>query len=405
MILTARWVAPVAHPLIEQGFVEIEGTRIARVGRAAELPDDATRGGVIDFGQAIITPGLVNPHTHLELGCYAGLIAPQPLWPWIGELVGLRRQPEAAERERRAVEDSAWRSLRAGITCVGDISRTGTSWSALHQIPIRKVCFVELLALADEPARDVAELRAAVQAVNEDELLTAGISPHAPYSVGAEQVAAAIRLAGELGRPWTMHLAETPEEVAFLRGDSSGLPAMLTERMRVRGVASPQAAAGEYLDRVSRGAEAGCIAHMNYAGPADFERVAAAGHAVVYCPRAHRFFGHEAYPLAAMRAAGVRVAIGTDSPASNDGVSLLDEVHCLRERVAEPPASAELLRMITIEAAAALRLEGAIGSIEVGKQADLAVFPVDAGEGDPVGALIGLRPQAVGVWVAGTRVQ
>jgi len=229
VILTARWIVPVSHPPIENGFVEVRHGRIVAVGRRAQLPAtndiDPLRA---DFGEAAITPGFVNPHTHLELGCYAGhLPPPSSLWDWIGGLIELRRRPGAGARERAALEEYAWRTLRAGVTCVGDISRRGDAWAVLKNVPIRKVCFAELLTLADEPPRSVSELRAAIESVEEDDLLTAGVSPHAPYTVPAEQFADAIRLADELDRPWTTHLAETPEEAAFLRGDASRIPAML----------------------------------------------------------------------------------------------------------------------------------------------------------------------------------
>jgi hypothetical protein len=119
------------------------------------------RADLTDLGQVVLTPGLVNPHTHLELGCYAGRLKPGPFWPWLKQLVELRRAPGQQERERQAAGQGAWASLRAGVTCVGDISRLNVAWHALKEVPIRKVCFVELLTLADGPPRNPQELAAA----------------------------------------------------------------------------------------------------------------------------------------------------------------------------------------------------------------------------------------------------
>lgn len=403
MILTAAWVLPVAGPPLRRGYVAIEGARVAEVGAADALPA-ARRAAAEDLGQTALTPGLVNPHTHLELTAYAGRIAPRPLWQWLGELVKLRGEPGRVERERRGVYEGAWQSLRAGVTCVGDISRENVAWSVLKPLPLRKVCFVELLTLADQPPRDPAELRAAVADVAEDDWLTVGVSPHAPYSVPAEQIRAAIALADELDRPWCTHWAETPEEIAFLAGDDGALPRLLRGLLRQCGVRSPRMTAGAYLEQCVAEGRPGALAHVNYVGAADVECIARGGHVVVYCPRAHRFFGHAPHPLRRLQAAGVPVAVGTDSRASNEGLSPLEELRFLRRHVADAPAADVLLRMVTLEAARALRLEERIGSLERGKQADLAAFPVAPGVDDPAAALVESCPAAAGVWVAGRRV-
>ena len=421
MIIKAAWVVPIAAPPIRDGFVEIAGQRIVRVGPAEALkapmrcdgasredqapvepPDAGTP--VCDLGQAIITPGLVNPHTHLELTAYAGMLKPAPFWKWIEKLVVLRRKSGRRERESRGATEGAWQSLRAGVTCVGDISRENVSWVALKDVPIRKVCFVELLSLADQPPRDPAELRTAVAEVDEDELLTAGVTPHAPYTVSSEHIRAALSLADEIGRPWCTHWAETREEVAFLRGDERALPWFLGRLLKQCGVRSPASPPGEYLQRCADGLRPGLLAHGNYMDGADAHQIAAGGHSVVYCPRAHAFFGHEAHPFSRLRAAGVRVAIGTDSPASNEDLSLLREIQFMGRNCADLPRADELLRMVTLTAAEALGLERQIGSLEPGKAADLAVFPCAAETVDPIDELIDRALLPVAVWVAGRQV-
>ena len=423
MIFKAAWVVPVGAPPIRDGAVEVVGERIGRVGKAGDLnlspwkgggrgrvesaPPPSlplSGGGVEDLGDVILTPGLVNPHTHLELTCYAGMLEPRPFWEWLPGLVKLRAMPGQVEREQRGVYDGAWESLRAGVTCMGDISRRNLHWQVLKPIPIRKVCFVELLTLADDPPRNCEELRAAVAGVEEDVLLTVGVTPHAPYSVPSEQIAAAVRLAAELRRPWCTHWAETREELAFLRGDSAGLPAFVRAILEQCGVRSPGLPAVQYLERCCAGSPPGALAHFNYAAPGDAERLAAAGHVVMYCPRAHRFFGHPAHPFAAMIKAGVTVAIGTDSAAGNENLALLEEAQYLRRNVADAPGAEALFEMVTIKAARALGLDRQIGTLEAGKQADLAAFPCCGACDDPVRELVQQAPRPTGVWVAGRRV-
>ena len=192
--------------------------------------------------------------------------------------------------------------------------------------------------------------------------------------------------------------------MAFLRGDERALPLFLGSLLKQCGVRSPACPPGEYLQRCADGLRPGLLAHGNYMDGADAHQIAAGGHSVVYCPRAHAFFGHEAHPFSRLRAAGVRVAIGTDSPASNEDLSLLREIQFMRRNCADLPRADELLRMVTLTAAEALGLERQIGSLEPGKAADLAVFPCAAETVDPIDELIDRALLPVAVWVAGRRV-
>ncbi len=402
MILKAAWVLPIAAPPIREGFVRCAGDRIVEVGRAAAGLADPEP--VIDLGAVVLLPGLVNAHTHLELTAYAGRLGPEPLWDWFPKLVALRRARGQVEREQQGVQAGAWQSLRAGVTCVGDISRRNLNWQMLKDVPIRKVCFVELLSLADDPPRDPAELRAAVAEVSEDDLLTVGISPHAPYSVPAGQIQAALSLATELNRPWCTHWAETREERAFLLGDGQALPGYMCYLLAQCQLRSPGLSAIDLLDQCARGSRPGALAHFNYVQPGDAERLAAAGHAVVYCPRAHRFFAHPPHPYRELMNAGVTVAVGTDSLASNENLAVLEELRFIRRELPDPPRSDVLLQMVTLHAARALGLEGRIGSLAAGKLADLAAFPYPVDSTDPGADLIDRAPAPAGVWVAGRRV-
>ncbi len=402
MILRAAWVAPGGAAPIRDGYVRVAAGRVAEVGSFGAGLDAAD--GIQDLGQAVLLPGLVNPHTHLELTAYTGCLPPAPLWDWLLALVQLRREPGRVERERQGVHDGAWQSLRAGVTCVGDISRENVAWQVLKDIPIRKVCYAELLTLADLPPRDPAELRAAVTEIREDELLTAGVTPHTPYTVPGVQIRAAIELAGELQRPWCTHWAETPEEVAFLAGEVGALPLFMQKLLDHCRVQSPKMTPGEYLEQCARGLPPGSLAHVNYIADDDLPRLAGAGHTVAYCPRSHHFFGHRSHPFRRLQAAGIPVTIGTDSAASNENLSVLEELRFVRRHIAEPPTAAELLEMATSTAAAALGLAEVIGTLEVGKAADLAAFPCPADVADPLAALIDAAPAPLGVWVAGRQV-
>jgi cytosine/adenosine deaminase-related metal-dependent hydrolase len=452
---------PVSGPPIRDGYVQVEGDRILAVGALAELrgadPNPARRSAdsrapasadaLADLGDCILTPGLVNAHTHLELTCYAGALEPAPFWEWIPQLVRLRAAPGQIERESQGVVDGARQSLGFGVTCVGDISRRNVHWRGLRPLPIRKVCYVELLSLADDPPRNPAELRAAVAEVEEDALLTVGVTPHAPYSVPGHEIAASIALAHELGRPWTTHWMETREECAFLRGEIESPHPFLVELLRQCRIESPRRSPLSYLEACRKpfchpegnagGARAenqsalqpsvltsspshsgteedqsrdrpaitpaspGLLAHMNYPETGDAARVAAMGLSVAYCPRAHHFFGHPPHPYRDYLDAGVNLVLGTDSAASNWSLSVLAEAQFVRRNAPNPPASDVLLELITINPARALGLGAAIGTLEPGKQADLAAFRCPADVADPVTYLVDHAPRPTKVWTAG----
>lgn len=403
MMLAARWLLPISGSPIPQSYIAIEEGVIRSLGSQATLRQDQ-RAALLDLGDAVILPGLVNAHTHLELTAYAGELPPMDFWRWLPELVQRRRAPGRVARERDGVRAGAWQSLRSGVTCVGDISRENIGWRELKSLPLRKVCFTELITLADQPPRDPQELHAAVAAVEEDALLTAGVTPHAPYTVSGEHVRASVELAAELGRPWCTHWAETREELAFLAGDANALPRFLRDLLRQCGVRPPGCGAFAHLDHCTAGLPPGLLAHCNYATAADADVIARLGHSVAYCPRAHCYFAHSPHPLAALRAAGVNVCIATDSAASNENLSLLEELRFVRENLQDAPPPAELLKMVTLNAARALRLERTIGSLEPGKTADLVAFPCAAATRDPEAALVDSATHPLGVWVAGERL-
>jgi cytosine/adenosine deaminase-related metal-dependent hydrolase len=401
VILRAALIAPICAPLLKKGYVQIRSGRIVALGAAAAAPPDES---VTDLGNALLMPGLINPHTHLELTAYAGKLPPASFWEWAQQLVKLRRAPGRRQREQQAAYDGAWLSLRAGVTCVGDVSRENLAWQALRAVPIRKVCFAELLSFAAEPPRNLAELRAAIRAVEEDELLTAGISPHASYSVTRGQLQEAVKLASRLCRPWCTHWAETKEEVAFLAGDWRALPAFAGALAVAAGIRPPRMSPAQYLLSCTAGLRPGLLIHGNYLSAKDAESLARAGHSLAYCPRSHAFFGHEAHPFGTLRKAGLRVVIATDSAASNEDLSLLKELRHLRRNLPDAPRAEELLTLVTIEAAAALGLQQQIGSLEPGKAADLCAFECDPDAPDPLEKLIEQAPLPKAVWVSGRRV-
>lgn len=407
-IYRARWVIPAEAPPIEDGFLAVEGGRISAVGPAERITPATLKSAALhDLGEVLLLPGFVNAHAHFELTCYRNLLPSGPLWPWLEQLIGLRRGEAAAERERDAVRAAAAESLAVGVTTVGDISRTGLAATILKGSPLRKVCFIELISGASQPPNDAASLKKAFdEAATDDETdrLLIGISPHAPYTVTKDDLSRAATLARVARAPLTMHLLETREEAQWL-ADGDGDLADFLERHRLLNAAARFD--GDIVELLEQTGILACrplLAHVNYATDDQLDRLARSEASVVWCPRAHRFFGHANHRWPEMLARRINVCVGTDSAASTPSLSILDELrHVYRQT---PDARADLiLEMGTIRGAIGLGLDHVVGSLKPPKRADFVAVPIEpGGPAEPVSNLLSAQTSAMKVWIDGVPV-
>jgi cytosine/adenosine deaminase-related metal-dependent hydrolase len=377
--LTARWIFPVAGPPLEGGVVTIRGERIAAV-----QPRGARRAD-LDLGNAAVLPGLVNAHTHLDLTGLRGRCLPKPgqrFTAWLRKVIDHRRCRSRAEIEGD-IRDGIAECIRFGTTLVGDISSQGWSQPLLAQSPLRSVVFYELLGLTRPRARQAwTELRAWLQSLPAAENSRPGLSPHAPYSVRHALFRAAVARARRDRLPLATHLAESSAEQELLARHTGELVDFLVEL----GVWDAGGLVRQAIDviRLCTAAEHVCLVHANYLG-AEASRLR--GRSLIFCPRTHAAFGHCRYPLAEYRDNGVRVALGTDSLASNPDLDVLAEVRAVRRAYPEM-AGPDLLRMATLAGAEALGWDRETGSLEPGKSADLVVLPLPEQEADDPHALV-----------------
>ena len=369
--IRAQFVHPVTAPPIEDGAVLVDdrGT-IAAVGPNLVVP---TRPGALqlEFPDARLLPGLVNTHTHLELTHLAGKNAQREFAAWIRTLRALKdaTTPEEFSRSAEQGVRDAW---AAGVTCVADTGSTGAPLEALARLGGRGIYYQEVFG--PDPAQcaaSMAELERALARLSPlaSSPLSLGVSPHAPYTVSEPLYRAVADLARRERWPLAMHLAESRAETELVR-DGSGA---FADALRARGFAvrAQHCSPVQYLLRLGvlqRATGWLCIHGVQVDGP-DIDVLRDAGVAVAHCPRSNRVHGHGTAPLAAFRRAGLPVGLGTDSVVSVGDSSLLAEA------TAAGLDGEDALRMLTIEGARALGLEREIGSLEVGKQADLAVFP------------------------------
>lgn len=372
---------------IEPGLVRIDGNRICQLGRDVSYDGCET----VDFRSltgcdslAVIAPGLIDCHCHLELsnlrsgnGQYDGSFV-----RWLGQLVA--RRPKWRWSQLRAVRSGVRQSLAAGVTTVADISANGQSWRALEKTPIRKVCFAEVIGIGRKRHAAIPGVTAKLHAMpDETDMFLKGISPHAPYSTAEQVYMDAMKLARDRRLRLTTHLAEDPAEAEFV-SRCTGPWAGVLKGLRVwddsiepRGV-SPVA----WAERIGLLDFPAVLAHVNYVSADDIDLLARSCASVVYCPSAHRYFRHAEHSYREMIQAGVTVSLGNDSRACSSELSIMRQMQMVYE--AGGLKAEDVLAMGTSKAATALQMDSLIGTVEVGKLADLVVMIVAR----PIGSVL-----------------
>lgn len=378
----ADFVLAEADLLLQNAAVHVgDPGRICRVEPWSKVPSGPDV-RVVDWGSAILMPGLINAHTHLELTqLHNQLTGLRSFTEWLSEVI--RRRREWTDEECAAsVRKGAQMVLASGTTLVGDISASGLSGTALRGQKLRRVLFEETLGLgpaAAEPALASVKLRHS--RLEADPLTTRGVSPHAPYSVSPDLFRAVAELARRASLPLAIHLAETPAEIELLRSGTGEFREFLS-RLGVlpEGWEPPGLGPVQYLASLGLLLQSPILIHCNYLDADSIARILQCRCSVVYCPRSHAFFGHDPHPVRKLLDAGINVALGTDSLASNDSLSMLEEIRVLH-RTRKDLKSEEILRMATLNGAAALHFGGKLGRLRRGFWADMTALelPKDTG--------------------------
>lgn len=403
-ILAARWVYPVEGPPLERAVVELEGARIAAVYQG-EHPR------AVDLGNTALIPGLVNAHTHLEFSQLDTPLGPtQPFAEWIRSIMKSRFTCSVSARDR--LQQGIEESLQAGTTCLGEIA-TGSESLQLLSADERKpsaVVFRECLGFTPDRIEEQQQIAADYLQLGTDLELNRevglGLSPHAPYSVNPDLYLNLIQQARDQGVPAAVHLAETEDELEFLSQKSGPFVDLLAEL----GLWDPQILRDgmrlyDYLAPLAELTSALAV-HGNYFGNAEIEFLKQAPQiSVVYCPRTHYYFGHRLHPWQSMISQGINVALGTDSRASNPDLSLWKELQFLRDKFPDVPTDL-ILECGTLAGARALELSDELGTLTVGKRADLALVRLPEGSVPASGSDLLLNSRSYvsrvmlnGVWI------
>lgn len=379
-IVRARHVYPVTAEPIADGGVAVEGERIVAVGPAADLLARCPSAALVDLGETALFPAAVNAHTHLELTGLAGAVHSQPFVDWILALIAARRALTYDDFTRAAGEGVRM-LVESGTAAVGEISTAGASVEPVVASGLRGVIYYELLSgdparapeLFERGKRQVAEWRERYP----DARVRFGLSLHTPYTVST----ALFRLAGEWcageGVPLCIHAAESPAETRWLLDHTGPVAETMYARLGLPTDLEPAPGVSPiaYLDGLGIFAAHPLLAHGVQVDAADLRRLANASVPVAHCPRSNTYLHCGRMPYGAYRAAGVPLAVGTDSLASSHSLSVWDELavawtlHTAAGDIIRP---SDLLRLATLEGAVALGCAEELGSLDAGKSAELA---------------------------------
>ena len=385
LILRARVVLPVAGPPIENGAVVVFRDRIALISSWENVPDNLTseKGGkILDLGEVILMPGLVNAHCHLDYTGMAGLW-PQPkkFTDWIPQMLAAKAEWSYSDYARSWIK-GAKMLLESGTTTVADIEAAPELlpevWDAT---PLRILSFLELTGVRSR--RDPHDILAeALDKINSLEHLrcSATLSPHAPYSTSPELLRLCAVAARERNWRLAIHVAESETEFdmfAHARGD-------MFDWLKRNGRDSSDCGLGtplQHLERAGLTGENLLAIHANYLADGDFDLLTKRKVSVVHCPRSHDYFRHRKFPLDQLLQANVNVCLGTDSLATVTKIekeelklNLFHEMQLLaRSRPGLAPQT--ILKMATLNGARALGLSGKIGELTSFASADLIALP------------------------------
>jgi 5-methylthioadenosine/S-adenosylhomocysteine deaminase len=400
----ARWVLPISSAPIAAGALAVAGEKIVAVGSRATLNHQFPQATIRDLGESAIIPGLINAHSHLELTAMRGFLEDEEtdFFAWLRKLTSARLERMSGDDLRVSATWGAGEAARSGVTCVADASDAASqSMQALRDVGLRGIVFQESFGPDPRLAREnLAKLKEKVSHLRalENAFVKAGVSPHAPYTVCAPQLEMIAEFSLTENLPLMMHAAETRQEVALLR-DGSGA---FAEGLKNRGLEwhAPGISTIQYLRAHGILETKPLLAHCINVDDADLDTMQETRTRVAHCPKSNAKLGHGRAPLAQFLARGLAVGLGSDSVASNNTCDLIEEARfaLLLARAASDvdyaslPGAAEILETATAGGARALGLEGQVGELRTGLQADFAAVALDGAHQipsyDPVSSLI-----------------
>lgn len=401
----ARWVLPIAGPAIEDGAVLVRGLSIDDVGPYGDVKKQCPANAIVDLGEAILFPGLINAHTHLENSAFKGKTprGEGDMIAWIDAIFAA--QSSIAEGEKASKRIAAWHSLPSlGTIAVADISHEPFSRENIGPEPLWGSVLYEVHGFdrerAEESMKTAAELQGAGAKTVSGVWLRFSITPHGTHSLHESVLRETIETNLRRGDLISIHLAESLEEVEFLKGgDARFQEALQRWGYWQDGWQPPGCSPVRYLHEMGLLGPEIMAVHCVHLDDDDIELMARSGATACLCPRSNAYIGVGQPRILDLMAAGIPLCLGTDGLGSADSLSLFDEMAFIRREYPEVPPE-QLLRMASLNGARALRIDSFLGSFEQNKAGRFLAYWGDFGN-DPYEALTSGIDKTKLEWVGG----
>ena len=403
--LRARWVVPISRPPIENGEIIIEEGRIVSVGKAyRRIADDDY--GHVDLGHCAILPGFVNTHTQMEQAVLRGFLEETDYFEWNQRMTLLKTHVGLDDWIASATFGAA-EMLSAGFTTVADVSESSAGLSALLISGLRGIAYRSVVGI--EPAakdenvlsvlsQRILNMQAQIARIGADERVSLGIAPESPMTVRHSLFMPLSEFARKSHLPVQIRIGETQDESELLFVGTG----KYAEYLRSRNVVweAPQTSSVGYVAACG-GFESPTVASQCvHVDAMDAQLLKIKEVSVAHCPRSNGRLGAGFMPLSLLRDAGLHIGLGTDGLAQSHGVDMFEEMRTAisqsrgQRRAVSALSARDVLAMATLSGARCLGLDSVVGSLEVGKRADLCAITLDGlhfqptAEDDPISALV-----------------
>lgn len=391
-IYSASWLINPDAPPVAGGALLVHDGIITETGTLRELRSRHSA-PVLDYPGCAIIPGFVNAHTHLELTHFPSWklhsavdYSPRRFADWIIQLIKIARGLTAADYPP-SIREGIRMCLESGTTSIGEIVTNPLLAEHYYHSPLAGRLYFELLGQGVDPFADKLAAAASAVAQNSGRILLPGLSPHSPYTVAPEHMATIQSVSTAHALPLAIHLSESRSEADFIF-DGSGefaadfYPFVGWERFLGK---PARCSSTELLDRHGLLTPATLAVHCVHVSASDARIIKARGAHIALCPRSNELLDVGRAPVALFKKLGIPLVLGTDSLASNNSLSLWDELRFALETFPHELSARDLLRMVTSGGAAALGISEICGSLEIGRRAD---FQVVGGYGDGTDAVL-----------------
>ncbi|MCD4742792.1 MAG: amidohydrolase family protein [Desulfobacteraceae bacterium] len=365
----AGWVILNPWQIIENGYVKIENSIIKEVSRK-KISSQYSKYDFVDHGSGVLMSPLVNAHTHLELSCFKDrLDMENGFETWVRELINLREKTDT-----KVIKENARQSVNelynSGVLYVGEVSTTGITRRIFEQSPLSGVWFQEFLG--SEVANEESVLNGAQGELN------FSVAGHAPHTTAPSLLKLKKKQTNLKNLPFSIHVSESDAEMEFIKTGKG----KWADFLKTRGIDSsswnlPQQSPVIHLLNHDLLDPLTLMVHVLNPDNKDFEIIAESGAKVCICPRSNMNLHGKLPNLEKMLDIGIKPALGTDSLASCDSLSIFDEMHYIVQNYNNIKPSI-LIAIATQYGADALGIGDHTGSLEPGKIADMLYIPVQA---------------------------